>query len=137
MLTDLFCDKCSLQFDKKHAFDLHMSLVHGEKIGIENESLTCEEKFQEPQKSETVSPDHLVDKCHKCDVCCTLFATERNLKKHIASVHEGKKLFQCNICVVSFAQKSQLNRHTASIHEGKKAFKCDICDANFTRKLRH
>ena len=85
MLRNLFSNKCSLQFDKKHAFDLHMFLVHGEKIGIKNEPLTCEERFQEPQKSETVSSDHLEDKCFKCDVCSSLFVTKKLKKAYCIS----------------------------------------------------
>ena len=35
-MNNLFCENCSLQFDKKIVFDLHLSLVHGEKIGVKN-----------------------------------------------------------------------------------------------------
>ena len=63
MLTDLFCRKCSLQFNKKHAFDLHMSFVHGEKIGIKKEPLTCEERFQEPQNPKTPKPHQRQNFC--------------------------------------------------------------------------
>ena len=62
---DFFCEKCSLQFGKKYVYDLHLSLVHGEKIEVETEPLNfeenptkikhelldCEEKFQEPQET--------------------------------------------------------------------------------------
>ena len=36
-MNNLFCENCSLQFDKKIVFDLHLSLLHREKIGVENE----------------------------------------------------------------------------------------------------
>ena len=29
---DLYCQECSLQFDKKFEFDVHLSVVHGEFI---------------------------------------------------------------------------------------------------------
>ena len=53
------------------------------------------------------------------------------LKRHEASVHEGKKPFKCNICDVEFAQKSKLNIHIISVHEkniiGEASFaKCRI-----------
>ena len=77
---DLFCNRCTLQFYKKYAFDLHLSLVHGENI-------------QEPQTSEQVFSDHLVDTGLKCNICSSVFKIKGNLKKHIVSVHKGEKPF--------------------------------------------
>ena len=124
MSSYLFCKKCNLQFGKKYVFDLHLSLVHGKKIEIKNEQLDCEETFQEAQTSETL--DDVVDISLKCDICSSLFKKKRYLKRHIESVHEGKKAFKCNFCDTSFTQKSVLDRHVASVHEGKKPFKCNI-----------
>ena len=36
-MSDFFCNKCSLQFDKKYVFDLLLFLVHGEKIEVKKE----------------------------------------------------------------------------------------------------
>ena len=47
----MFCNKCTLQFDKKYVFDLHLKLVHGEKIE------TKSEPFKEPENL-----DHLLNK---------------------------------------------------------------------------
>ena len=47
-MKDLFCEKCTLQFGKKYVFDLHLSLVHGEKIEVKvvkNEPIACDENF--------------------------------------------------------------------------------------------
>ena len=46
------------------------------------------------------------------------------MKKHIASVHAGKKLFERRICDKNFANKFTLTTHTASVHEDRKAYKC-------------
>ena len=43
ILSDLFCEHCSLQFDKKYVFDVHLSIVHGQKIGVKTEPEVCEE----------------------------------------------------------------------------------------------
>ena len=60
---NLFCTKCSLQFDKKYVYDLHLSLVHGEKIEVKSEPKICEENFQEPQTNEQYfSAEHLITK---------------------------------------------------------------------------
>ena len=38
--------------------------------------------------------------------------------EHIAAVHEGKTEFKCAICEDSFAQKKDLKLHIATVHEG-------------------
>ena len=43
-----------------------------------------------------------------------------DLKRHVASVHEGKKPHKCLSCGSSFSEKSKLNIHVAVIHDGKK-----------------
>ena len=112
MLTDWFCKKCALQFDKKYVFDLHLSLVHGKKIEVKKEPMICEENLQEHQVSKDLS-DHEVDNCLKCNICDSSFKSKQNLKKHTTSVHEGKKPFKCNVCNASFAQKAHLKKHVA------------------------
>ena len=34
ILRDWYCEKCSLQFDKKYVYDLHLKLVHGQEIKL-------------------------------------------------------------------------------------------------------
>ena len=51
ILRDLYCEKCTLQFDKKYVFDLHLDLVHGEEINVKKEPLIKEQKFKELQRS--------------------------------------------------------------------------------------
>ena len=96
---DFFCEKCSLQFGKKYVYDLHLSLVHGEKMEVEteplnsekksikNELLNCEEKFQEPQETvgEKEASYLVVHKSIKCNICDATFKTNQNLKNHIRS----------------------------------------------------
>ena len=36
-MRDLYCYECYLQFDIKHVFDVHLSVVHGEKLDIKQE----------------------------------------------------------------------------------------------------
>ena len=43
---DMFCKKCSLQFDKKYVFDLHLKLVHGEKIEAKSVLIKSEVKTE-------------------------------------------------------------------------------------------
>ena len=68
ILKELFCEKCTLQFNKKCVFDLHLDLVHGEMIKIKKEPLIKEEKFEEPQQSEKE-----IEKPHECNNCGAAF----------------------------------------------------------------
>ena len=133
-MNNSYCEKCSLHFGKKIVFDLHLSLVHGEKIGVKNEPQISKETFQVHQRNQEDFSDRVSDICFKCDVCDSIFKTKQNLERHVASVHEGRKPFKCDFCNANFAHKHQLKRHVASVHENKKPFKCDSCDASFARK---
>ena len=47
---DWYCYKCSLQFDKKSVFDLHLSLVHGEKLEIKEEQKIDQQLLDESEE---------------------------------------------------------------------------------------
>ena len=49
---DWYCQKCSLQFDKKSVFDLHLSLVHGEKLEIKVEQNLDQKLLDESEESQ-------------------------------------------------------------------------------------
>ena len=87
IFRDLYCEQCSLQFDKKYVYDLHLSLVHGQEIKVKTESTTCEENIEDFQKNEKV----LSDKSFKCDK--SFVKSKQNLKSHIESVNEKKQAF--------------------------------------------
>ena len=60
------------------------------------------------------------------------------MRKHIVSVHEGKKLFKCEICDYTCSQKKEMKKHIGLVHEGKKTFKCVICyDLQLFKKDHH
>ena len=80
ILRDLYCEKCTLQFDKKYVFDLHLDLVHGEEIKVKKEPLIKEEKFEELQRSEKK-----IEKPHECNNCSAAFPTKSRLNNHVTS----------------------------------------------------
>ena len=134
---DLYCEKCSLQFDKKYVYDLHLTLVHEQEIEVKKEPTTCEGNFGELRQNEKVFSDHInhkVDKSLKCDNCNSFFRSQQNLKQHIESVHEGKKPFKCNICDSCFTRNGSLKTHNSAVHGGKKPFQCKTCGSTFTQK---
>ena len=155
LMRDLYCYQCSLQFDKKYIFDVHLSFVHGEKLDIKeepepqpsviHETKELEINHQEEEngwKNESkrrkvsiqTSSDHEEKKKFKCDICDVNFGCKGTLNRHVTTVHDGKKRFKCDICYASFGYKSNLNRHVATVHEGKKQYKRGICKAEFTSK---
>ena len=79
---DMFCKKCTLQFDKKYVFDLHLFLVHGEEMAeVKFEPIANEENLQELQMNEQVFSDNVVDTGLKYMICGCLFKTKTQLEK--------------------------------------------------------
>merc|ERR1711956_118788 len=62
------------------------------------------------------------------------FTQKNALKRHIDSVHEGKRPHLCTICGSSFAENRKLQIHIAAVHKKEKPFSCHLCGANFARK---
>ena len=83
MIKDFICEKCTLQFGKKYVFDLHLSLVHGEKIEVKSEPQDCKENSQEFQTSEKNCSDLEVVTSLKCDVCDSSFKNKTDFKRHV------------------------------------------------------
>ena len=52
-----------------------------------------------------------------CNLCDQSFFALRDLKRHIAAVHNGKKDFKCDICKKLFPSKFNLNRHIRDVHK--------------------
>ena len=50
-------------------------------------------------------------KSFKCKRCDKTFTADRNLKRHIYTVHEGHKDFQCEQCHQFYSSKQVLERH--------------------------
>ena len=132
----LFCDKCSLQFDKKIVYDIHLSFVHKISDKVETEEKEIENKKEDVvsvfQSDNAKSNQNLVSiEERKCEY------TSKNkeyLNQHIKSVHEEKKPHNCSICDYSFSQRGFLKQHIKSVHEKIRPHKCFICDNRLSTK---
>ena len=129
LLRNMFCTECSLQFNKKIVFDLHLSLVHGKKTNIKQEPNNCELTSED---TETINENHNAEKPFGCKICDSEFAFQDDLNGHIASVHKVKRLFKCDISDASYSLKTGLRHHILSVHKNKR-FSCAKCDEVFTK----
>ena len=59
-------------------------------------------------------------------ICDYNFSLKRDMKIHVASVHERVKPIKYDICDYSCSPKGIMKIHAASVHEEKKPIKCDI-----------
>ena len=144
---DFYCSRCSLQFNNKSIFDMHLSIVHKENVEIKEEPKSFENNpnfasgtevyTSEPCNSSFDTKTILVqhnslyqgeNKPFNFEICDYRSSLIGNLKKHVESVHEEKKAFKCEICDYSSSYKHHLKSHVASVHEKKKPFKCEVCD---------
>ena len=41
-------------------------------------------------------------------------------KRHIETIHKGRKPYSCGLCNYSCSEKASLTKHLKSVHEGKK-----------------
>ena len=76
-----------------------------------------------------------------CDVCGKVLSSERRLKDHLATVHQGLKKFACRFCDKKFSSNSNRVVHEGSVHTRDLPYKCPDCPtAQFIKKsllVRH
>ena len=70
-------------------------------------------------------PHPVVESVNKCLICNATFSKPFTLKRHVESVHEGKKSYKCTQCDLKFKAKQNLKKHIAKVHEKPKEFEED------------
>ena len=154
------CPICSETFPQKWALEFHITKKHNElpnaamgkniasqhkdeknKGNIKNfqtlKTIPSEDqKLQNPNLQK--NRNHAVhETTFVCSLCNVKIFTKKDLKTHIALVHEGTKPYSCSIrnCNSTFKEKKNLNKHLKTIHEAKKNFKCQIFDTKLVKKV--
>ena len=140
------CSECDLKFKLKHHLKRHFSSVHdGKKFVDEWKKLKNKknnEKIQCPKCEIKIAPNNLkkhIKRVHDrifpflCNKCGYKATDKFAVKKHIESVHDGKRHI-CQICGIGVTSTIYLKKHITAVHEGIKAFKCSLCDKKFSFK---
>ena len=71
---------------------------------VEYDEIKISKKYQYGYKLKPIK----VKLRNKCDECGKFFTTDRNLKRHIKSVHEGVREHKCDTCGKYFTQPTTL-----------------------------
>ena len=122
------CEICFSSSAEKRTLKRHTKSIHE----IENHSAKCVEDGVIKEEGLNTAKSYRTKKV-ECGICHKIIY-QRNLLKHIRSVHERIKPFRCEKCASSFAEKKDMLRHIGTVHEGKKLYKCDTCKTNFSQK---
>ena len=69
-----------------------------------------------------------------CETCKKVFRMNKNLKRHIETVHLKIKKYSCMECGKSYPEKAKLLAHTLSAHH-KVRFDCSKCEKSYASKI--
>ena len=73
--------------------------------------------------------DHLVMNMKLiCSIWTKNFASRRNLRLHISSIHKMNEQFDCNMCNSKFSHKSNLKCRILALHNLLKRFRSQRCE---------
>ncbi|XP_050704521.1 uncharacterized protein LOC126989465 isoform X2 [Eriocheir sinensis] len=74
---------------------------------------------------------HIGGKRFQCIHCDKELTSYRNLKNHIASIHQHHRPYTCQVCKKTYSKASSLQVHVRSVHTGERPFKCSVCGKTF------
>ena len=147
------CTTCNKEFLRYEELKKHKSIEH-DMVNKETEQYNCyickATSFNRKFMKIHFKQEHRGQNPWKCFNCSKEFSRNEKLKRHILSVHEGKKIKRsaskrpkqdhngqnmCLFCKKIFTRKENVKRHFELVHVGKKS-KCSLCDKSFARKDR-
>ena len=97
--------------------------------------------YTTPEFDKHVKETHFLASTYKCEHCKLTFPKFQTMKRHEKKKHEKKKFIcKFANCGRGYARNGELKRHVQSIHEGKKQFGCEQCNFSSSFKwnfIRH
>ena len=132
-MTRFECDICGKFFDKHESFKVHVTDVHMNR-GPTSENAKkfkcnkCASMFStQLDRLKHVASNHSdVYKDFNCDICKKTFTPVDKFKRHLQLAHSN--VVVCKICNANISNSRNLKSHVKSIH---KMFPCDLCDESF------
>ncbi|OAD58124.1 Myoneurin, partial [Eufriesea mexicana] len=129
---------CSKQFTYQKSFITHAKSHPEYKLEELDDSSQCstkdrstdtieeEEENEEEEDEEDEEDENLPAESLQCTQCGKLFATKRNLKRHV-STHSGLK-YTCGTCGKGFSRVDKLKDHEQSKHKAELFENSDLDD---------
>jgi hypothetical protein len=138
--TDYQCKICERTFPREANLKRHIANTHAEIKPTTFRCNICEKVFERK-----VYLYHHIKRLHsskkearpyQCHLCSTFNAsTDRDLRRHIESVHEKLRPFKCGKCKKKFTFKRTLQRHMRHVHEKIKPFECHLCELKCSQRI--
>ncbi|XP_045114311.1 uncharacterized protein LOC123506350 isoform X2 [Portunus trituberculatus] len=91
----------------------------------------CDKIFKVGKDLQAHIATHEGGKRFHCSHCDKELTSYRNLKNHIASIHQKERPFACQQCKKTYSKASSLQVHIRSVHTGERPFECSVCDKTF------
>ncbi|XP_071548456.1 uncharacterized protein [Panulirus ornatus] len=91
----------------------------------------CGKIFKLPKDLAAHMMTHTGRKRFHCSHCNKQLTSFRNLRNHIASIHQKQRAFACHLCNKTYSKSCSLQVHIRSVHTGERPFKCIVCNKGF------
>ena len=120
------CDLCTKRFESETRLKTHNSSVHGQ-VGETFFCDNCGKKFRSQHNlNQHKRMMHKKTGMYFCTLCRKAFYNKELLNCHVRKTHPPTKQ-KCDFCDITYTCNFALKKHISSIHEGKKyLFKCNI-----------
>lgn len=112
------CKVCSKQFTYHKSYVSHAKIHHEYNLDELGNELVLSKDTECSSKSKDESDDEeMLSEDLQCTKCGKLFATKRNLKRHLLT-HTGLK-YNCPMCCKEFSRIDKLKEHEQSKHKNE------------------
>ena len=109
------CESCGKMFTQARDLKSHIHMIHNNESSQTNYDCDiCGKSFTLKQNLTRHRKKHSQD--HQCSSCDKVFALEKDFKKHILVIHDGKKGLGCDTCGKVFPKLSNLTLHIKTVH---------------------